>query len=156
MIDVKYHRDGYGPARPAINVKLHVAGIDYWPESIDFLGDDVAAQLVETAYDETAEQFWADAEHMARELCLGKIEQQGRSGGWLVLTDGPGYDMEALALADRTPDHGPRWIDGYSKLSTWANGFLADAPRMVRERARSLAIDYVAANAAHRMFGRAA
>lgn len=91
---VAYHvEDGEG--RPAIRVRDYHAGMDYivalerligpLPESDDDPGrDDFRA----VAYDRIRELFWHDAATLAEELGLGPIEQQGRSGGWLILTDG--------------------------------------------------------------------
>ena len=35
--EVAYHSDGYGPARPAVNVKVGVPGPAFWPAAFDAL-----------------------------------------------------------------------------------------------------------------------
>jgi hypothetical protein len=162
--EVSYHSDYGAGGRPAINVKLHVPGIDYWPDEIDVLGHDVAADLVERAFNEIAEGFWRDAEQQAETLGLGPIEQQGRSGGWLVFTDGRDpREMETdreFTLEEFRDDPSAGyysrergdWLTAYGVMREWCEAQLREAPERVRERARSLAIDEIAAPAGARMF----
>lgn len=151
--EVTFYRE-HGRSAPAINVKLHVPGVEFWPASFEALPEDgygckpigrtTAADLVDAAYNITAEDFWADAETMARDLGLGAIEQTGRLGGWLTLPD----------LADRITDDeaDPDALAAYAKLRSWAEEFIADAPRKVRALALTLARYEVGASAAHRTF----
>lgn len=91
---VSYHRDGlYEKGRPAINVKVHAAGLDFWPDVFRRMDGDPLFQErdfseIDRAQEIVFGRFWHDAEVMAEELGLGPIEQEGRSGGWLVFTDG--------------------------------------------------------------------
>jgi len=145
MITVSYYRDGYEAARPAINVKLHVAGVEYWPDELSALDDAGAHEIVERAYDEVAAEFWHAARNIAAGLSLGAIEQAGRSGGWLVLP-------EPDPTGELPDEMRAEWLRAYGQLRVWVGGQLATAAERVRDRARSLAIDEIAEPAARRMY----
>ncbi len=144
---VTYHTDRYSPARPAINVKCHVAGVNFWPEgwshAAPFSFD--RGMLVELSYSRVVSTFWQNAQKLATQLELGHVEQEGRSGGWLVLADprdpsDPCEDYEA-------------WLEGYSSLSAWCEVFIVAAPDRVAAAAQQLALDLLGEGPAYRMFG---
>ncbi len=94
--------------------------------------------------------FWQAAEQIATERGLGEIVQEGRSGGWLVFTQ---YDpIEDPTDDDKDPEVRARWLTGYSAMVEWADAWIADAPRKVRNLAQSLAMDEAGEGAARRMF----
>lgn len=71
---------------PAVNVKCH----DYkdWPVQEELHCSEKAAEKAsEFAFDEACERFWREAPELARRFFgeKTKIEQTGRSGGWLVV-----------------------------------------------------------------------
>ena len=94
--DVKFHRDNFGPVRPAVNVKVPFLN---W--HLDEIGasEDLAAFVFESIQ----EDFWYHlAPDWAKE-CLGDhvdIFAEGRSDGWLVVEglDDPRY-WNAIQLA---------------------------------------------------------
>lgn len=143
---VTYHADGYEPARPAINVKVYAAGLDFWPPTIDNRVDDVD-RCVAAAYERVQSDFWQAAEEIATQRGLGYIEQAGRSGGWLVFETDPNY-----LSADSAPLGREEWLAGYRSMVEWADAYIADAPRKVRALAQQLAMDEAGESAAKRMF----
>lgn len=138
---VAYHRDGFGPGRPAINVKYHGrlwADTDY--DRImrrlagnPAIGEAESERMAEQAYEQIAAAFWSDAADQARWLGLGAIEQEGRSGGWLVFSDGYdpdedydyGYDDADLAAA---AERQQRWLAAYRQMVEWCAEQLAAVP----------------------------
>ena len=159
-VEVTYHVED--KPTPAINVKLYVAGNDFWPRPFFDLpesrvdgtvpiGNTTAEALLDTAYNITQQDFWQEAEARATSLGLGDIEQQGRSGGWLALTD-----PRLVGLLEDAPNGRRReareFVEGYRALREWAEGFLADAPRRVASLAQQLAMDELGERAAKRMF----
>lgn len=153
---VTYHRDGYGPARPAVNVKVHVTGRDYWPDAFDVndeaaeIGRSTSLSFMEVAYDRIVTDFWQDAADLAADLGLGPIEQEGRSGGWLVLTDGSWPDLEDPD--DGLPADRAAWLAAYRQLSDWCAEQVRSAPARVAALAQQLAMDELGAEPATRMF----
>ena len=138
-----------GPARPAINVKVHAAGLDFWPPTPGNIVDAVDRH-VGAAYERVQSDFWQAAQEIATQRGLGEIAQEGRSGGWLVFLD---YDpIEDPTDDDKDPEVRARWLTGYAAMTEWAEAFIADAPRKVRELAQSLAMDEAGERAALRMF----
>lgn len=152
---VTYHADGYGPARPAINVKCHASGLDFWPPEFHALPEaadrcqeierTTAGDLVDAAYNITVSGFWQAAEEIATQRGLGEIWQGGRSGGWLM------FDADPTHGGEDAPD--TEWLAGYRALSEWADAYIAAAPARVAALAQSLAMDALGRAAAHRMFG---
>src|SRR5688500_16538314 len=108
---VSYHRDMFGPGRPAINVKCHGfdrAAFDTLADN-PTIGHNEAGSLFDFATELVARSWWEDAENTARSLGLGEIEQEGRSGGWLVFTDGRDpLDMGGKKRLD--------WLRAYSAM----------------------------------------
>ena len=150
---VHYHADGYGPARPAINVKCH-SGKDF-VIALERLVGDAAVVLGEIAYERVASDFWRAAQEMAEEkLGLGEITQEGRSGGWLVFTDfDPRTHPTEVAESDDEQDRTVEvWLAGYRVMTEWADAYIADAPRKVAALAQSLAMDALGERPAYRMF----
>lgn len=180
---VSYHRDGFGPARPAVNVKVYTSHQVMLPPGFERAYDNgttrlpEADRLINAAWDQLQERFWQDAAGMADSLGLGPIEQEGRSGGWLVLTDGRdpqdpttlrnvcGLCLTCWPLPrssgtechdDECPCHGERaakeWLAAYRKLSGWCAKQVAAAPARVAALAQQLAMDELGAEPARRMF----
>ena len=157
--EVQYHRDGWGPGRPAVDVKDHHAGMDYRIALERLVGSAAGADAIEAeddypgdgngrAYSILQERFWQDAETLAEEYGLGPIEQEGRSGGWLVLTDGRDPQDPETFCADTAEDDGAHaadatreWLAAYRKLRDWCEAEVASAPARVAALAQSLAID---------------
>ena len=136
--EVTYHRDGYGPGRPAINVKVHWAGAEVWPPELEncYPGGIGPDEYVEVAFDGIASDFWATAEDMAARYRLGSIEQEGRSGGWLVFAD---FDPQ-----DMTGDERRAWLQGYDRMRAWVRDYIAAVPARVREQALAWAVENMA------------
>jgi hypothetical protein len=141
---VQYHRDGYGPGRPAICVKDRHAGDAYSCSASPLY----AADLIGVAYDRIVSDFWQAATEIAQQKGLGEIEQRGRSGGWLVFTEcdptDPAHWKEAGEITE--------WLAGYRSMVEWADAWIADAPRKVAALAQQLAMDEAGEPAARRFF----
>lgn len=149
---VAYRRDG-GTARPAINVKCYAAGLDFWPPTPDNRVDAIDRHVAE-AYDRVQSDFWQAAQEIATQRGLGEITQEGRSGGWLVIEHGDPDDMsdcyyhgdecddpeDVEHVAARKQERAD-WLAAYRALAEWAETWIADAPRKVRDLAQSLAMD---------------
>jgi hypothetical protein len=174
--NVHYHvEDGIG--RPAIDVKDHHSGMDFvfaverligGPAS-GLLGESVNAvypsTLRDIAYERIVSDFWQAAEEIATQRGLGEITQEGRSGGWLVFTDGRDPRMmsggEWRDPEDADPDDAyvqiaieerAEWLAGYRSMVEWADAWIADAPRKVAALAQQYAMDEAGEPAARRMF----
>lgn len=107
--EVAYHGDGFRPARPAINVKHYGPFADgAGRDLIEKLEAEFGRQWVEgrggydgalaAATEDASRQWWEDAAEAAKGYGLGEIEQEGRSGGWLVFADG--RDPQDMAPVD--------------------------------------------------------
>lgn len=175
---VTYHREYGGTARPAINVKMHAAGADFWPDAFRGLpeghrgGALTPDAWVEAAYQRVTSDFWQAAEEIADQLGMGEIAQEGRSGGWLVFTDGRDpEDLDTFAHMTEDNGHGrcpvcdsavrgggslpllhavPRerrdvadWLAGYRAMSEWAREYTAAAPARIRSLAQGMAMDEI-------------
>lgn len=158
--NVAYYRDDDGTGRPAINVKVHAAGRDYWHPALECAYGDLSDHVpTELAYERVQSDFWQAAQEIATQRGLGEITQEGRSGGWLVFTDGRD-PQDVATLCD--PDEGhtdadsceavTEWLAAYRAMVEWADAFIADAPRKVRDLAQQLAMDEAGEDAARRMF----
>lgn len=123
---VAYHSDYLRAGRPAVNVKVRARfhddrdyrGVYERIEANPMLDADA---LAEQAWDYIARRFWDDAAIQAESLGLGRIEQEGRSGGWLVLADG-------RDPSDMAPDERRDWLAAYSALVEWCDRQIAAAP----------------------------
>jgi hypothetical protein len=162
-VTVHYHAEPGEPARPAINVKCHVAGPVLWPKGWeDHPGgwaltggpDQVrrASAFIDAAWDSVASDFWQAAEEQADRRGLGPIHQAGRSGGWLV------FELDPVALCEcrpRASSHQPtdaecplnNWLDGYAAMREWAEAYIAAAPARVRDLAQGMAMDEIGSRA---------
>ena len=97
----RYERGEY---RPALNVKCYA-----WPnadKAIEAFGCSraIAEQAMEYAYQSEQERFWEDAQEWLADAVFGagacEIHQEGRLGGWLVVTGLPDVDTwDARQLA---------------------------------------------------------
>jgi hypothetical protein len=159
---VHYHADGlYETGRPSIDVKDYHTGEDYWPPEFSrgIVRMSMGARseaIVRAAYERVQSDFWQAAQEIAEQNGLGEIAQEGRSGGWLVFTDGRD-PQEPGTLNDADTLHGAGytvkdWLAGYRSMVEWADAFIADAPRKVRDLAQQLAMDEAGEPAARRMF----
>jgi hypothetical protein len=159
---VAYHSDGPRAARPAVNVKVHGfdrAAFDALSAALDEpeLGQyqNRAERLYQMAEEVTFEIFWSGAEAEAARRGLGPIEQEGRSGGWLVLTDGRDpQDESTFDVGGLDPDDddiveqrgaATEWLAAYRELAAWCAERVQAAPGEIARGARSMAIDEVAA-----------
>lgn len=160
-----YHRDGFGPGRPAINVKYHGrlwADTDY--DRImrrlagnPAIGEAESERMAEQAYDQIAAAFWSDAADQAQWLGLGAIEQEGRSGGWLVLTDGRdpadpetfGFSVEGETGDEpwtRQEEQAIRaWLAAYRQMVEWCAERLAAVPGEMTAILEDMAADMAVA-----------
>lgn len=147
------YRDG----KPAISVKLHVAGIDFWPDALLRLpkangshpiGETTAEDCIEAAYNIVQVMFWDEFAERAMATPLGRIHQDGRSGGWLVFEVDPTHGGE-----DDAP---PIWLAAYAGLTAGIEAWLAGAPARVQRMAEQLAMDELGRAPAERAFAMAA
>lgn len=143
-----YNCDGDPIPRPAIAVKDHHAGSEYqYPDLEAALGADRYAEIGTFAYDELLERFWRDAQDVADAARLGAmVEQEGRSGGWLVLVGRDPVGLTGKARRD--------WLAGYQSLRDWCARQISTGPKRHHALMRSMAINAVAQSAAQRMFGK--
>ncbi len=120
---VTMHRESYGGVMPAVNVKIHdFSGYDEARAALEARGVDpeVAEKAVEWADEANRETFWEQAQddaefYLCKRRMTGRysrfgfspslrIEQQGRSGGWLVVA-GIGDDPTEWNRAQRVRWH---------------------------------------------------
>lgn len=147
---VSYHRDNpFAMARPAVNVKVNFGRMDLEYDEIAHALDEYPEsgvahrtnRLYEIAQEQVFEAFWIEAATKADELGLGEIEQEGHSGGWLVLAEGRdlsvSYDRKA-SIAERSD-----WLAAYRQLAAWCAERVAAAPAEIAKLARELAIEEV-------------
>lgn len=130
--EVAYHSEYSGDARPAIRVKVY----DFDRETFDRLtrsmGEARAEQLFEYAQYAVASAWWDEAAAMADALGLGGIEQEGRSGGWLVFTDGRDpLDMGGKVRRD--------WLAAYREMAEWCRTSLEQIPAEIAQAAVDMA-----------------
>lgn len=138
---VAYHSDYLRSARPAVNVKVRMlhADRDYAALYDRIAGNPTldADALAEAAWEYVCRRFWDDAAIEADRLGLGAIEQEGRSGGWLVLTDG----RDPL---DMVGNERRSWLARYRRLVEWCDRQTAAAgietARVLRAYAADMAV----------------
>jgi hypothetical protein len=95
-IETRSHNRGYPPFYPTINVKVYSLGL-----SVDALttkygcDDDTAEQALTFAFESQQQQFWEQAEELARDIFGShvKVYSSGRSSGWLIVRNLP--DLES-------------------------------------------------------------
>lgn len=123
--DVEFHSDGYGPHRPAVNVKVYgsirdvklpinLGGVSeigskeitwQYTESeftVDWIEENVSEETFQTIYDLTREDGWEYLQQIAEEVFgLGvRVYSEGRSGGWAVVDGLSDFDFwDAIDLA---------------------------------------------------------
>ena len=97
---VQFHRDGYGPSHPAINVKVRHLN---WPIAEELgVSEEIAERAGELALESAQVNFWNEAAPDLASECLGDVQvfSEGRQGGWLVvhgLDDFETWDAVQLA-----------------------------------------------------------
>lgn len=114
--NVAYHRDGFGRGRPAINVKMYARVWDL-PKVLELdarVGTEHTEELLQAAEETLYPRWWDEAAAKAEEYNLGPITQEGRSGGWLVFTDGT--DPQAMGGNDRKD-----WLAAYRLMDEWCD-----------------------------------
>lgn len=136
---VAYHADGHDAARPAVNVKLGLYDQRPLDELRATLGEAEADALIELAQEIVVNDALNDAAYLARQSGLGEIEQEGRSGGWLVFTDG--RDPQDSMTFDERRD----WLAAYRKFAAWCDTEVAAIPERATRLAANLAERRVAA-----------
>lgn len=88
MTTIHYHAEHCQEAKPAVDVKDHgvlYARTEPYASLIEEVGEDVANAL----YERAREGFWMDADVLADEYGYGEAYSEGRSGGWLVVSEPP-------------------------------------------------------------------
>ena len=108
--DIVYHCDGYGPSRPAVNVKIHGSGLEVRAQGMRAFREDapdadprftwewIDVNVPEDAHSDywqfACELGFEHAVQLAQEI-FGPIEcfLEGRSDGWFV-TDYTAEDVE--------------------------------------------------------------
>ncbi len=96
--NVQFHRNGYGPSYPAVNVKVHKGMTEglrefrqYEPEASPRFTEE---WIRENLNDDQIESWWQDACQLGFEQAEGigqeifdnvKIYSEGRSSGWIVV-----------------------------------------------------------------------
>jgi len=137
---VAYHSDYFGPARPAINVKIPWSGYGSQEEAIrdrltanPAIGEDRTEELFRTAEEIILREAWSDAEQEAERLGLGPIEQEGRSGGWLVFSDG--RDPQEFGGAKRIA-----WLAAYRAMVAFCEDYIRAIPLEIAELAEQMAL----------------
>jgi hypothetical protein len=138
-ITVAYHADGYGPARPAVNVKVH--GWSLAAKLYTILDNDDAERLYRLAEERVYSDFWQAAEENATQRGLGAITQEGRSGGWLVFTEGP--SSEAMTAPGASKRLIREWVEQYAAFAAWCAAEVAAAPERAARLAQDMAMDEV-------------
>lgn len=93
--NVEHHAEYCQPSKPAVNVKDDVlyARTEPYATLIEQVGENVAESL----YRRVQEGFWMDADVLADEAGYGEAHSEGRSGGWLVVSDPPDVELELEA-----------------------------------------------------------
>lgn len=138
--EVSYHADGYSAARPAINVKVYGYGRGWDSELLNGLDVDQADSYLDAAREDVYSDFWQQAEDRSIALGLGPIIIEGRSGGWLALTDGRDpADMNCANHSSYRPSDTcvacvairTAWLRRYQKLRDWCESEVREAPRRV-------------------------
>ena len=119
--DVQLHADGFGPRRPAVNVKVYGSLRDAWAEfqrdegpdegfTLEWIEEHVSDDLLDSIFWHTcAAEFEylaayatddEDAIFPAERYGRVTVEQEGRSGGWAVVDGLPDVEeWDAILLA---------------------------------------------------------
>jgi hypothetical protein len=154
--NVAYHTDGFSrPHRPAINVKCYGTDRIAFDRLASSIGERKAEELTQAAWEQLAEEFWTLAEEESDSLGLGPIESEGRSGGWLVFTDGrdpedglpcvnhryDGWNDRCVACVARQR----AWLRRYRTMQTWVADYIADVPAECARIAAEIATDMAVA-----------
>lgn len=128
--DVEVHRDNFGPARPAVNVKVYGSVWDVFrrlPDvdiddarfTAEWLEENVTDEALDARFWDTCANEWEMVEQDAREIFGAgvKVWQEGRSGGWAVVDGLPELESwDAVQLA--------KW----RKFERYAKSIAADIP----------------------------
>jgi len=85
-------RDG----NPALNVKAYHFTHPNTVQERFGCSREEAEQVLQWAFDLARAEFWEEAQEIAHKYNLGKVYQEGRSGGWLVVSmnDDDGWSEE--------------------------------------------------------------
>lgn len=105
--EIQYHAEYSREAQPAVNVKDRVsyAHVEPYASLIQQVGEDVANALYENAQ----AQFWSDADYLAKEYGYGEVFAEGRSGGWLVVSEPPVINMDGAQICASALPRARRW-----------------------------------------------
>jgi hypothetical protein len=90
------------------------------------------AKIGPSSWEKVARNWWELATEQANELRLGEIEQEGRSGGWLVFSDGRDpLDFGGKARIE--------WLRAYKAMVKWCEESIAAVPDEIGRTAVELA-----------------
>lgn len=141
---IRYHADHLEPARPAIDVKLNQSirsgGRRQLDETRDMLtnvlGETETESLVEIAQNIVFEQFWTEDLPRVAKVLGFEVQQVGKSGGWVVITN-----ADLLNDPDATDTARKDWVSRYSQLRDFCDRETAEAFNRMSVTARNLAQD---------------
>jgi len=101
-MDVDFHSDGYRPGNPAVNVKVHhlLCSTDDIMERFN-CSEESAEKALEYAFESACDDFWNSLQELTDYILqMGKVYQEGRSGGWAVVHDLPDFkSWDAVMLS---------------------------------------------------------
>ena len=99
--EIQFHRDGYGPAHPAINVKCRDFARGLTAEKLG-CEQGVFETAAQFAFESAQEQFWNGAEEEVKTLFPGAhMYSEGRSSGWLAVHGLPAVETWDAVMVSR-------------------------------------------------------
>lgn len=137
---VSFHRDNpYDVGRPAVNVKVYgIADRAIYDLIETVTGEANAQQCFEVAEAEVFSDFWDESLPAMAESLGFEVEQEGRSGGWVVVTNQDPMAMEGEELKE--------FLRKYRILKEFCFREVAEAPGRIGARAQEFAIEKVFRN----------
>ncbi len=120
--DVQTHSDNWGPARPAVNVKIYTTIEQAWTQfereerddddtdfTLEWIEENISEDLLQGRWESACEgefeylEGWATSTEQGDSLFPDdrvKLWQEGRSGGWIVVDGLPEIeDWDAIRIA---------------------------------------------------------
>ena len=130
--DVQFHRDGYGPSHPAINVKVRNGSLEQGVRAFHAANPEIPERFTENwiranVPQDALDNWWNTACQSGFELAESdaqeifgkhvKVYSEGRSSGWLIVEGLPDFDTwNAPMLA--------KW----AKFSRYCEAYVKDIP----------------------------